>query len=202
MLDRFPDAVLVHAGGDVVGRRLDGRSRVAHGHPDAGGAQHLDVVAPVPKGDGFRRGQPKAGQHPGHALGLAAVGGDDVRKDFVPAHRAEPRHRRRKGGVQGRRHIGVQLVGDMGQGPGRVLDGVMGQAHPGRAAAGVHRLAVAVVVDIVLLAEGADHVGVFLQPAQQGRHRAGRQRPVVERDALRVGAALAVGQDIAVEAEV
>src|SRR5699024_5988822 len=43
MPDRFPDAVLVHAGGDVVGRRLDGRGRVAHGHPDAGGAQHLDV---------------------------------------------------------------------------------------------------------------------------------------------------------------
>src|SRR5699024_12105436 len=51
MLDRFPDAVLVHAGGDVVGRRLDSRGRVAHGHPDAGGAQHLEDRKSVVQGE-------------------------------------------------------------------------------------------------------------------------------------------------------
>lgn len=80
-------AVGVTVTGDVVRRRLGLRAGIAHGHPNAGVAQHLHIVAAIAESNGLFPVQPQCLQHMGKSLRFAAAGRQDIHKIIVPAHR-------------------------------------------------------------------------------------------------------------------
>ena len=53
LVDGVFDAFVVDGGGDEVGGVFDYLFGVAHSHPDAGPAEHLEVVGAVAESEGF-----------------------------------------------------------------------------------------------------------------------------------------------------
>ena len=78
------DALIVDGSGDVIRGGLDLVGRIAHRDARADVAEHLDVVAPVAKRNGFIRGDAVVRQKVLDAHRLVASFGDDIGKQWVP----------------------------------------------------------------------------------------------------------------------
>lgn len=88
--ERIPYSVVVDIVGDIVRRSLNRVDRVAHGHTNLRMYQHIEIVAPIPKGHYLVRRNTKMPDYLIHPYRFAAVHGHDIGKSGIQRAALQP----------------------------------------------------------------------------------------------------------------